>query len=133
MTNSILNPFFDICAKPAGDEKRTTIFKNAKCINANGKKIQTCAESNKDMIFYILESSYERRIPIACCQAKRIADCTYNKTVELCDRAHADFQNEYYQGVAALRDICESKCIHARGNLNNNITNCLTLLFHLST
>ena len=107
---SILSPFFETCNKPPGDDVRQEIFKYSKCLNTNSKKISTCAESNRDTIFYTLESSYDKRIPIMCCNARKIADCTYEKTVEVCDKSHADFQKKYYQGSEIIQEICGRKC-----------------------
>ena len=104
--NSIMNPFLDTCNKAPGDEARQEIFKYAKCLNSNSKKISSCAEANRETVFYMLESTYDRRVPILCCNAQKVADCTYNKTAEVCDKSHADFQKNYYQASEVLREIC---------------------------
>ncbi|KAI2805935.1 hypothetical protein BLOT_004945 [Blomia tropicalis] len=104
---SLMNPFLETCQKPSGDPMRTEIFKYSKCLNANSKKIQTCSSSTRDTFFYILEESYERRIPILCCNAKKVSQCTKNMVTDLCDKDHADFQSKYNQGSEVLNMICE--------------------------
>ena len=107
--SAINGPFDSLCSKPAGDPARLEVFKNAKCMNENQDKINTCRDKSKDAFFYMLDSSYDKQFAILCCNMKKTYDCTYNKTMETCGKETAKFANNYYSVLQELIQICDRK------------------------